>query len=253
MERQNQTDKKMNQDFHQNQERTQNQLIEQYLPFASSIASKVSRTLSGNVDFDDILCNARLGLLEAAQRFDARFNVDFKTFAYYRIKGAIYDGLRKTGWIPRSLYTKMKMEQESTEYFQSISEKIVETAEAARKDIDSIQNTINSLASMYVMSIDANEDMELQDMTAHREIEHKAEFQKIKEKIRDAIESLPDKERKLIKMYYFQNRTLQEIGDRLSLSKSWTSRLHTRALDMLFKKLACFNPQGDDEDYISEE
>ena len=81
------------------------------------------------------------------------------------------------------------------------------------------------------------EDFEVEDQSAKRDIEHKAEFQKIKEKMRDAIEALPEKERKLVKMYYFQNRTLQEIGVRLGLSKSWTSRLHARALDLLFKKL----------------
>ena len=81
-----------------------NKLIEDNLQYAASIASKVMQGLSSSVDYDDVMCNARLGLLEAARKFDTKLNVDFKTFAYYRIKGAIYDGLRKTGWIPRSLY-----------------------------------------------------------------------------------------------------------------------------------------------------
>ena len=70
------------------------------------------------------------------------------------------------------------------------------------------------------------------------DIEHKAEFQKIKEFMRQAIEELPEKERKLIKMYYFQNKTLEEAGQKLGLSKSWTSRLHARALGLLFKKIS---------------
>src|SRR4029434_2304489 len=98
-------------------------LIEQYLPYATSIANKVAQTLSNDADMEEIVCNARLGLLEAAKRFDPKFNVDFKTFAYYRIKGAIYDGLRKTGWIPRSLYSKIKFEQAANEYLQTMSEK----------------------------------------------------------------------------------------------------------------------------------
>ena len=57
-------------------------LIEKYMPFATSIASKMARTMPSSVDFDDLVCNARLGLLEAAKRYDARFGVDFKTFAY---------------------------------------------------------------------------------------------------------------------------------------------------------------------------
>lgn len=218
-------------------------LIEQYLPFATSIANKVSRALSSEVDYDDILCNARLGLLEAAKRFDNRFNVDFKTFAYYRIKGAVYDGLRKTGWIPRSLYSKIKFDQAANEYLMSMSDKITRTAETIGGDVNHIYDTVNSLSSIYVMSLDSMEDFEVEDQSARRDIEHKAEFQKIKEKMRDSIEALPDKERKLVKMYYFQNKTLQEIGERLGLSKSWTCRLHARALDILFKKLTNLNPK----------
>ena len=90
-----------------------NQLVEQYIPYATSIAGRVMQTLSSSVDFDDVMCNARLGLIEAAKRFDPTLNVDFKTFSYYRIKGAIYNGLRKTGWIPRALYAKIKFEQAS--------------------------------------------------------------------------------------------------------------------------------------------
>lgn len=218
-------------------------LIEQYLPFATSIANKVSRALSSEVDYDDILCNARLGLLEAAKRFDNRFNVDFKTFAYYRIKGAVYDGLRKTGWIPRSLYSKIKLDQAANEYLMSMSDKITRTAETIGGEVSHIYDTVNSLSSIYVMSLDSMEDFEVEDQSARRDIEHKAEFQKIKEKMRDSIEALPDKERKLVKMYYFQNKTLQEIGERLGLSKSWTCRLHARALDILFKKLTNLNPK----------
>lgn len=218
------------------------QLIEQYLPFATSIANKVSRALNTGRDcFDDIICNARLGLLEAARRFDTKHKVDFKTFAYYRIKGAIYDGLRKTGWIPRSLYSKLKIEEASNDCLKTISDRIQESSAGAKANVDAIYDTVNNLTSVYVMSIDGLEDFELEDKQASKDIEHKAEFQKVKVQMKDAIDSLPDKERKLVKMYYFQNMTLQEIGDKLKLSKSWTSRLHARALDTLFKKMNYFS------------
>lgn len=211
-------------------------LVEQYLPYASSIANKVAQSLSNDADIEEIISNARLGLLEAAKRFDPKYKVDFKTFAYYRIRGAIYDGLRKTGWIPRSLYSKIKFEQAANEYLQTMSEK----NPVARRDEEAgeIYDTVNSLASIYIISIDASEEtMEIEDKKAN-DIEQKAEFQKIKEYMRQAIEELPDKERKLIKMYYFQNKTLEEAGGKLGLSKSWTSRLHARALGLLFKKIS---------------
>lgn len=212
-------------------------LIEQYLPYATSIANKVIQTLSSDADVEEIICNARLGLLEAAKRYDAKYNVDFKTFAYYRIKGAIYDGLRKTGWIPRSLYAKIKFEQASNEYLQSISDKALRLKSTPDEEVSEIYETVNSLASIYIISIDATEEpIDIEDKRAN-DIERKAEFQKVKEFMRQAIEELPNKERKLIKMYYFQNKTLEEAGEKLKLSKSWTSRLHARALEMLFKKI----------------
>jgi RNA polymerase sigma factor for flagellar operon FliA len=217
-------------------------LVKQYLPYSTSIATKVVKTLSSDVDFDEIICNARLGLLEAAQRFDDAYNVDFKTFAYYRIKGAIYDGLRKTGWLPRSLYSKIKFEQAANEYLEA---KYGPDKHMFEKELHEISDTVNSLASVYVVSIDASEDMEIEDKDARKDIEHRAEFQKIKEQVCDAIESLPDKERKLIKMYYFQNKTLEEIGEQLDLSKSWTSRLHARSLELLFKKIGQVNGENE--------
>ncbi len=215
-----------------------NGLIEQYLPYATSIANKVAQTLSSDADHEEIVCNARLGLLEAAKRFDPKFNVDFKTFAYYRIKGAIYDGLRKTGWIPRSLYAKIKFEQASNEYLQNLSEKLSATKKSSL-DEDEVYETVNSLASIYIISLDAGEETQDIKDESNIDVERNAEFQKVKEFMRQAIEELPEKERKLIKMYYFQNKTLEESGDKLKLSKSWTSRLHSRALEMLFKRISC--------------
>ena len=214
-----------------------NKLIEDNLQYAASIASKVMQGLSSSVDYDDVMCNARLGLLEAARKFDTKLNVDFKTFAYYRIKGAIYDGLRKTGWIPRSLYARIKFEQATNEYLQYMSEKSSYSAKVAGEETSELYDTINSLASIYVISVDAAEEgMDIEDKKA-RPLEESAEFQQIKQHMKEAIESLPDKERKLVKMYYFQNKTLEEAGDALGLSKSWVSRLHARSLELLFKKI----------------
>lgn len=213
-------------------------LVEQYYPYATSIASKLARTLPSDVDFDEILCNARLGLLEAAKRFDPKYGVEFRTFAYYRIKGAIFDGLRKTGWIPRSLYSKIKFEQAANEYLDANAQRTDSKSKFLEKELSGMSESVNSVASIYVLSVESMEEFEIEDEDAKRAIEHKAEFQKIKEKVCDAIEALPDKERKLVKMYYFQSKTLEEIGEQLELSKSWTSRLHARALELLFKKVS---------------
>ena len=210
-------------------------LISQYMPYAASIASRVCQSLSSAVDYEEVLCNARLGLLEAARRFDETHEVDFRTFAYYRIKGAIYDGLRRSGWLPRTLYAKIKFEEAANEYLQNRSlggtRKVVQ-----EEDDKTVAATVNSLASIYIISLDAAEDIDIEDENAP-DLEQRTEFMQIRQYMRDAIGSLPEKEKQLVKMYYFQNKTLEEIGDRLGLSKSWTSRLHARALELLFKRI----------------
>ncbi len=210
------------------------QLAEQYIPYATSIAGRIMQMLSSAVEYDDVMCYARLGLLEAAERFDPTMNVDFKTFAYYRIKGAIYDGLRKSGWIPRALYAKIKFEEATNNYLEYASQN--RAPEDSQQQAE-VYNTVNSLASIYVISIDASEEtMEIEDKSA-KDSEQSAQFQQLKDHMKAAIELLPTKERKLIQMYYFKNKTLEEAGSDLGLSKSWTSRLHARALEILFKKV----------------
>lgn len=217
--------------------RYQEQLVHQYLPYATSIANRIAQSVSSSVDYDDILCNARLGLLEAAQRFDIAHEVDFRTFAYYRIKGAIYDGLRKSGWIPRSLYAKIKFEEAANDYLQNAShEEAQKIHEDKKENATKASETVNSLASIYVISIDASEDMEIADNNSV-DVEERATLQQVRSHMRIAINQLPPKEKQLIMMYYFQNRTLEEAGQRLKLSKSWTSRLHARALGMLMKNI----------------
>jgi len=211
------------------------ELISQYMPYAASIASRVCQSLSSAVDYEEVLCNARLGLLEAARRFDETQEVDFRTFAYYRIKGAIYDGLRRSGWLPRTLYAKIKFEEAANEYLQNRS--LGGTRNVVQEhDDNTVAETVNSLASIYIISLDAAEDIDIEDEDSP-DLEQRTEFMQIRQYMRDAIGSLPEKEKQLVKMYYFQNKTLEEIGDRLGLSKSWTSRLHARALELLFKRI----------------
>ena len=221
-----------------------NGLIDQYMPYAASIASRVCQSLSSAVDYEDVLCNARLGLLEAAKRFDVEQEVDFRTFAYYRIKGAIYDGLRRSGWLPRTLYAKIKFDEASNEYLQN---RRLNNPQAPVKpmpgtiidehhDENVVTETVNTLASIYIVSLDANDDIDVEDENGAN-VEQRAEFMQVRRYMRDSIGSLPEKEKQLVMMYYFQNKTLEEIGERLGLSKSWTSRLHARALALLFKRI----------------
>lgn len=225
------------------------ELIAQHMPYAASIASRVYQSLSSVVEYDEVLCSARLGLLEASKRYDAAMGVDFKTFAYYRVKGAIYDGLRKAGWIPRTLYTKLKFEEAANDYLQFMSHNAEQAGIPFDPSEHEISETVNSLASIYIISLDSSDDIDVEDVNAPN-MEKNVELRQIRLHMRDAINSLPPVEKKLVKMYYFQNKTLEEVGEELNLSKSWTSRLHARALSLLLKqvKVKGENPNGGEDD-----
>lgn len=224
--------------------RVRDNLIKEYFPYATSIANRVAQSIGGMVDYDDLLCYARVGLFEAARRFDTGYEVDFRTFAYYRIKGAIYDGLRKSGWIPRSIYARLKFEEAANDYLQFVS-----TKQGAKPTVDGgsdavISETVNSLASIYVISLDAHEDLEIPD-DQQIDMEERTTMHQVRAHMRLAINALPIKEKQLVMMYYFQNRTLEEAGERLGLSKSWTSRLHARALSLLMRNIKQITEHGE--------
>src|SRR5262245_52320469 len=98
-------------------------LVEQHLPLVQSIARKVKRTLSAAIDIEDLVGYGSKGLVEAAERYDPRQGVAFSTFAYYRIRGAMFDGLRTMGWYSRADYARYRAEERANEYLRSQAER----------------------------------------------------------------------------------------------------------------------------------
>lgn len=223
-------------------------LVGQYLPFATYIVRKVSKTVSGSVDFEDLLSYAKVGLIEAAERFDARYKVDFRTFAFYRIRGAIYDGLRTTGWLSRTQFAKHQFEEASNNYLKSMSDRTAAgQTNFADSPVAEMEDTILNLASVYIMSLDAAEGLQIKDPN-HKPADKKFELEQTRARVRNSIEKLPQKERQLIKLYYYGGMTLDEAGSSLGLSRSWTSRLHARALEQLLKIIREVADEGEFDD-----
>src|SRR4051812_4545364 len=100
-----------------------NKLVEQHLPLVQAIARKVKRTLGASIDFEDLVGYGSKGLVEAAERFDPRHGVAFSTFAYYRIRGAMFDGLRTMGWYSRADYARYRAEERANEYLRNQAER----------------------------------------------------------------------------------------------------------------------------------
>src|SRR3954466_3007420 len=94
-------------------------LVRKHLALVEAIARKVKRTLGGAMEVDDLVGYGRKGLVEAAERFDGRAGVAFTTFAYYRVRGAMYDGIRAMGWYSRADYARYRAEERANQYMQT--------------------------------------------------------------------------------------------------------------------------------------
>ena len=221
------------------------QIIEKYLPYVKSIASKIKRTLAKEIEFDDLFEYGMIGLLEAAERYDPVLGANFMTFAYYRIRGAIYDGLRGMGWISRTEYAKYRFEEKANNYLQSVHNREVSAgvnsetgSNSNEEEITQLADVVNNLATIFVTSIEGAEEegLQIQDEAATNRFNEVEEGQN-KQIVRECIAKLPEQEKQLLELYYYDELSLQEVGERLGLSKSWTSRLHARALDKLQRLL----------------
>jgi len=214
-------------------------LIEQYTPFVRSIAAKIKKTLAKNIEFDDLVAYGMTGLLEAAERYDPLRGANFMTFSYYRVRGAIYDGLRGMGWVSRSEYQKIRFEERATAYLDNMANRQMgSTSEhkSVSANVEELADQVSRLVTIYVTSLEGLEDLQVEDKKK-TPIDEQLYNVEMKRHLRGALEKLPEAERKLLTLYYFHEMSLQEVGNQLGLSKSWTSRRHAQAIDKLSRIL----------------
>ncbi len=227
-----------------------NELIIKYAPLIKYIAGRLAMKLPPNVDVNDLISAGVMGLIDAINRFDSSRNIKFKTFAEFRIRGAMLDELRSLDWVPRSVRKKatllektyFELEQElgrpadddevakalgiSLDEFYKLLE---ETKAISFVDIESIKRKIPDLNEEDIFDLiedpdqpDPFEDcelIELRDLLAH------------------AIDELPEKEKLVVSLYYYEGLTMREIGEILGYTESRISQLHSKALSRLRGKI----------------
>jgi RNA polymerase sigma factor for flagellar operon FliA len=214
-------------------------VVEQYTNYVYSIAGKIKKSLAKNIEFDDLVAYGMAGLLEAADRYDPKFGANFMTFSYYRIRGAIYDGLRGMGWVSRSEYQKIRFEERATAYLENVANRnLGSTADhkSVEDNVEELASQVSQLVTIYVTSLEGMEDTQFQDTKMQPSDERLADVE-MKAHVRDALAKLPEQDRTLLTLYYFKEMSLQEVGNELGLSKSWTSRRHAQAVDKLSRIL----------------
>jgi RNA polymerase sigma factor FliA len=215
------------------------EILTKYGPYVRSLAATVRKQFNANLELDELISYGQVGLLEAADRFDAKVGANFLTFAHYRIKGAIFDGLRKMGVLKGGDQRSSYQQERATAYLGNLSDR--EQGGGGRggtfdDDVRDVANAVTGLAVLFATSLEGLDGLQVPDESLP--VDQRLEMEQLKKRVRAAMEQLPEKERKLLEGYYFRGKTLEEAGSEIGQSKSWASRLHARAIEELKRILA---------------
>jgi RNA polymerase sigma factor for flagellar operon FliA len=224
--------------------------IRQYAPLVKYVAGKVAASMPNSVEFDDLVGFGVFGLLDAIDKFDPDKNVKFKTYAVTRIRGAIFDELRSIDWVPRSVRQKTKEIEEAIVGLESkfgrpptdpeIAAALGLSEEDLLKTILKISGTsVLSLNDVWYSGDDSDKISIGESIESPSSLNPDAsvEREEIKRVIVQAIKELPEKEQKVLVLYYYEDLTLKEIGQVLDVTESRVSQLHTKAILRLRAKL----------------
>lgn len=219
-------------------------LILYYAPLVKYVAGRIASGLPKSVDVQDLVSNGVIGLIDAIERFDIERYIKFETYAISRIRGAIIDSLRALDWLPRSLRYRAKEIDRVYSELESRLKRTPTEEELAKELGISINDLRQLLSELSYSSVIALEDIVVSSQEKGNQfsvidsIEDKKaadpselfEETELKETVLGAIRELPEREKKVIILYYYQNLTLKEIGILLGVSESRVSQIHSKAI-----------------------
>lgn len=219
------------------------QLIEQHLELPRKAARMLYPRVRDHIEFDELVALGNAGLAEAAGRYDPTLGASFSTFAWYRVHGAIIDGLRKMTTLPRRTWAKLVALRGAAEYLENRGERDAGAAQRGApartpsESLSAIKDAIAAIQTVYLTSLeqlrDAGGDISAEPVAQEEAIDRA----RLAERLRAALAAMPERERELLTKHYFEDKNLLEAGAELGRSKTWASRLHAQAIDRLRQAL----------------
>ncbi|MEM9419472.1 MAG: sigma-70 family RNA polymerase sigma factor [Planctomycetota bacterium] len=215
-------------------------LIEQHLEYVRKLAREIHRKLPERAIFDDLVGYGELGLVEAANKFDPHAGAAFTTFAYYRIRGSIFDGIRKMSWLPPRVRKQVTEDAGADQVAQSAAESGIDPNAEPEALADKFHEVVERLGAVFMVS-DLSSDDEDDDSLDPSDTSDPAEpmvNREIHAKVGQALAALPEDHRDLIDLFYFKQKSMTEIAQDLGVHKATVSRLHGKAIAALQQALA---------------
>jgi RNA polymerase sigma factor FliA len=233
-------------------ERARERLVVAYSPLVKYVAGRVAAAMPSHVDYADLVSYGILGLIDAIEKFDPSRAIKFETYAITRIRGAIIDELRTLDWVPRSVRARareieranMKLEAryQRAPTDEEMATELQLSVEDFQEALLQISNsTIVALDELWSVSDSTGDAISLLDTLPDRgapDPEQLMDQSELRDRIADAIAALPEREKLVVALYYYENLTLREIGEVLGVTESRVSQLHTKAVLRLRSKLA---------------
>jgi len=235
-------------------ERTQevrDRLILTYAPLVKFVAGRVGASLPSHVDEQDLVSYGLLGLIGAIERFDPDREIKFETFAMARIRGAIIDELRSLDWVPRSVRTRARQIERAIAALEKELMRAPTDEEIAKKlgiTSTELEDSLTEISRTSVAALDelwsptgGGDQIALIDTIEDEfgpDPELSLEQSEVKEALAEAISDLPEREKLVVTLYYYEELTLREIGEVLGVTESRVSQLHTKAVLRLKARLS---------------
>ena len=229
-------------------------LLMEHLPTVRYLARRIHERLPQHVDLDDLVSAGMVGLIDAFSKFDHGKKVQFKSYAQFRIRGAILDSLRTLDWSPRELRRKGRAVEEA---IRATTQRLgraptePEIAQEMQVTLGAFQTLLGDLKGLEIGSLhmertEDSGDEELSYVPGAPEDDPLFRCLKgeMKQRLADAIEDLPEKERMVLTLYYYEELTMKEIGLTLGVVESRVSQIHSAAVVRLRAALASLRPKG---------
>jgi RNA polymerase sigma factor for flagellar operon FliA len=224
--------------------RAREQLVLAFSPLVKYVAGRMSTGLPAHVEESDLISYGLLGLISAIERFDLSREIKFETFAMTRIKGSIIDELRSLDWVPRSVRAKAREIEKANAKLEHELHRAPTDAEVAAEldmSVEDFQDALTRISNSSVVALDelwtlsdaSGDQVSLLDTIQDPDAVDPAQAMDVtetKDRLADAIARLPEREKLVVALYYYENLTLREIGEVLGVTESRVSQLHTKAV-----------------------
>ncbi|MGB0095080.1 MAG: RNA polymerase sigma factor WhiG [Solirubrobacteraceae bacterium] len=232
-------------------ERARERLVVAYSPLVKYVAGRLGSGLPAHVEEADLISYGLGGLVSAIERFDLSRQIKFETYAITRIRGAIIDELRTLDWVPRSVRARAREIERANMKLEARLQRAPSDEEMAAElgiSVEEFQDALLRISNSTIVALDelwhvsdsSGDQVSLLDTLADRRApdpQAVVDQRELRDRIADAIAALPEREKLVVALYYYENLTLREIGEVLGVTESRVSQLHTKAVLRLRSKL----------------